>query len=525
MSALNKHLSWIDLTDFTPGLFTEPLSSKQFLMPQAGAQQMDNCMPVKQGGLRPFYKPVGVSSSGITVASQVVTGIGIHSGLTVRGGAGDACYRFLSTLSSADSKSRLYRMDESAGFTTWSQKDATYTRLAGNSATLESGFFPFLDSSGNLMMVWVLRDNSNDHGIYTIAYVAGGSAGSPPAGDGVISGLANVYGAAIANQGRILVADGGSTTPYRLYYSNVGVTTGISGLAQFLDIAPYVNGSDIAGLIGLEPSDILVMKQGAPWVEIAGDISATSTAVREIGTGHFATFGVQHPTRTPTGICFIEPGGYIYLTDGRQFTPLSMPIDRVPNNISATGMTVLSPGKMAFLGSYLFTPNGYVRDWETGAWFRVTHFADASFFQADARKHRVWGVNDDVNFSQYDIFPFDRVSGTGSTARMDTYTWRSAPISHPDGREIVIREVQLFVKVSATTDFVVTRTDSDGNTESNTVTGVTTSGGGTQMIPFLFSHYGSAYQDITVTPTCQSSSQEAPAIERIRVGIIDGHQR
>lgn len=521
MSAINKHLSFIDLTDFTPGLYTEPLSTKQFAMPQAAAQQMDNCLPIKQGGIRAFYKPVAVSSSGITVASEVPTGAGIFSGLAVRSGVGDAAYRFMTTLSSADSKTRLYRMDESAGNTTWSQKDATYTLAAGNTSGLASTFFPFLDSAGALWMIMVVRDNSTGHGTYKIAYVAGAA----PAGDGVVTKLNGAFGAAVANQARVIVSDGGTTLPFRIYYGDVGLTTGaLTTLANFLDVAPYQNGSDIAGIVPQEPSDLLVMKQGAPWVDIAGDISNTGTAVREMGSGHFGVFGIQDPVRTPTGICFIEPGGYIYLTDGRQFTNISIPIDRFFQIDAGLGGAILSPGKMAFLGSYLFAPKGYIRDWETGAWFRSTHFANAAFLTADPRKLRIWGINQGNNFDQWDLAPFDRTTGQNPTPRYDSYTWRSAPLTPPSGREARIREVQLFVRCSGTSDFTVTRTDADGTQVVRFTSGITAAGG-EQMVSFLFPNSGSSYQDVTVQATAESTSVEAPIIERIRIGFAEGHQR
>lgn len=523
MSAINKHLSWVDLTDFTPGVFTEPVAQKVLDGPQSAAQQMDDCMPLKQGGLRAFYKPTSVSVTGIgSIANEVPTGIGLLPGIAFRSGVGgDTAKRFLMTLNPVDNKSRLYAMDESNLATTWSQKDATYTFAAGSASARSTSFVKFVDSSGAVWLLFTLRDASSGQGTYKIAYVAGAG---PPAGDGVLTKLNGATGALAVSQARILVSDGGATVPHRIYYGDVGVTTGaITTESTFLDVSPYQAGAAICAIVPTEPSDLLILKEGAPWSEIAGDISSTSTAVREIGTGHFGAWTEQMPVRTPTGICFIEPGGYIYLTDGRQFTNISLSIDRF-YKVPPGNADIVSPGKMAFLGGFLFVPKGYVRDWETGAWFRVSHFANGAFFEADPRMNRVWMVNGGNNFDSWDIKPFDRLSATTVTPRYNTYTWRSMPLTPETGRETVIREVQLMVRTSATTNFTVTRTDSDGTQVVRTITGVTASSG-PQMLSFLFPHSGAPYQDVTVTPATQDGVSEAPVIERIRIGFAEGHQR
>lgn len=517
---VNKHLDWFDITDFTPGLFTEPSALKQFSMPPNAAQQMDNCCPLRQGGLRAFFKPTSVSTSGVAaIATESVIGIGLRAGIALRSGAsGDGTDRYMVTFSSADNKMRLYRMDGSNGETTWKQKDATYTFAAATSnATRSAEFGIFHDSAGADWVLFVLRSaGSANNGLWKVAYVAGAG---PPAADGVLTKLNAATGPLCVNQARIIIGDGGATVPFRLYYGDVGLTTGaITTLANFVDVAPYQDGAGLTVLSPQEPSDILIGRESAPWCVLQGDISSAGTPIREMGSVHTGAFTEQHIARTPDGICYIEPGGRIYATDGRNFTDISWQLDRF-YKINGSLTDIVSLGQMAFLGQWLFAPNGYVRDWETGSWLRATDLSNASYWVSDARRQKVWGVNGGGSFTMFDYVPFDRQSYTGSGVnRYNVYTWRSAPFAQKDGRETRIREAQVFLDASAAGSITITRTDADGTTSAVTESVAV----GRGMVSVAFPNSGSQYQDITITPSATVSSNEAPIIERVRFGFAPG---
>lgn len=515
---VSKHLNWLDITDFSPGLFTEPSALKQFSMPQNAAQQMDNCVPIRAGGLRAFFKPTSVSTSGVaSIANESVMGIGLRAGIALRSGAsGDGTDRYLITFNPNDMKVRLYRMDGSNGETTWKQKDASYTFTAGTiNAVRSAALMPFHDSAGADWMLLCIRGGGNS-GLWKAAYVAGAG---PPAGDGVITKMNSATGPLTVNQARIILGDGGAVVPYRLYYGDLGLTTGaITTLANFVDIAPYQDGAGLTMLSAMEPSDILIGRESAPWTVLQGDISSASTAVREMGSVHTGAFTEQQVARTPDGIVYIEPGGRIYATDGRNFTDISWQLDRF-YKIDGSLTDHVDLGQMAFLGQWLFCPQGYVRDWETGSWLRATDLSNASHFVSDARRQKIWGVNGGASFTMFDYVPFDRQSYTGSgVVRYNTYTWRSAPFAQPDGRQTRIREVQVFLDASAAGSISITRTNADGTT----VTKSHSVAVGRTMISTSFPNSGSLYQDITITPSATSSSNEAPIIERVRFAFAPG---
>jgi hypothetical protein len=369
-------------------------------------------------------------------------------------------------------------------------------------------------------MLYVARYNHADSGLYEIRYTAGAG---PPATDGDQTKLNGKTGPMAVNQARILIGDGDGATNYRLYYGDEGsIAGGITTLANFVDVAPYQGGSGLLLLAPTEPSDLLIARENAPWVAIQGDITATSTAIREYGGVHPGTYAEQDVTRTPHGIAYIVPGSGIYLTDGRTWTLLSKQIESFYKPALGGAVNLISWGTMAYLGQWLFCPKGYVYDFETGGWFKVTDLGSPSYWLADNRDFSVWGVREDENFIMYEYKPFDSIGGVAGSSRYHTYTWRSAPFARQDGRQTRIREVQIFLRASATSDITVTRKNADdGGSTARTVTGLTA---GRHQVVFQFPNEGSEYQDITITPSAQVSSNEAPIIERVRVGFAPGRR-
>lgn len=515
---IRDHLSFFDIENFTHGLYTEIEALKQYTMPDGAAQQMDNCLALKTGGIRAFFKPTSLSASGIvTPANESVSGIGQRTGIPLRSGAaGDAVDRYMTTFNKTDFKTRLYRMDGTAGLTVWSQKDATWTLAAGTVNSCRSTQFgTFLDINGASWVCMVVR-SAGGIGLYKIAYVGGVL---PVASDGVITNLNSKSGPMAIAQARIMIGDGGAINPYRLYYGDPGLTTGgITTLANFLDIAPYQDGSALAIISPFEPSDLLIGREGAPWTLVMGDIASTTTPVREMGAVHTPAFTEQQICRTPSGIAFIEPGGRIHTTDGKAFTDISWQIDRF-YKIDTTATDHVNVGQMAFAGQWLFCPQGYVRDWETGAWHRVTDMANASHWLYNAYNQKVWGSNGGASPTFWEYIPFDRQAfgGTG-VERYNTYTWRSAPLADKNAREERIREVHLFLDASTAGSCTVTRTDSYGVQVARTLSYPL----GKSILVFGFPNSGSRYQDITVTPASTNTAIEAPIIERIRVGHVAG---
>lgn len=511
---VNNHLQWVELTDFTGGLHDfMPTQSARMLMPQNALQELVDYVPQPGGGLRPFFKSTGtVSSSGIDdVTDEVVSGLYARGGIPLRTGAvGDGTDRYVMTVDRSDFRQRLYRMDGSANATTWTKK---FTSSVGASASCRQTQFAFMKSTaGCEYVVFVLRGGgglggSTDAGIYTTTYVGGNPA---PVSDGVVTNRAARSGAMAVAQARVLVGGGNDE---RMYYSDVGDPA--NGYSSYLDIEPNKDGPNLCMIEPFAPDDLIVAKEAGPWVAISGDITSAATPVREMGQAHFMRFTEQEAVRGPEGLIFIEPGGNVWQTDGRQFDNLSEFIQRFYKVSSGSGADVVSVGRGAWLNGFLFMPHGYVLDWNTRAWFKInTTSFNPGFWHADVGVGEVWGVSQGTNFTFKKWVPFD-ADGIALPQRMDTGYFRTAPFYREDGRQIEIREIQLILSVNGTSNISVTV-----NGTTRTQTGVAS---GRQQLSFLFKER-SEVLDVKVELTSQSSSVEAPTVERVRVGLGSGHQ-
>lgn len=513
---VNRHLEWFDITDWTPGLYDEvSTQARRLLMPENACQELVNYVPQPQGGLRAFFAPTTVSTTGLdSAANEIATGLYQRGGLPLRSGAsGDSIDRYLATMHGTDKKSRLYRMDGSNGETTWKQEAApgNYDGVAASHSGARATEFDFMKTTaGDEYVLAVFRDTSVysatqvSAGLFKIKYVGGAG---PPATDGDLSGIASYTGPLAVAQARILIGAGNSE---RLYYGTVGDVV-VDG-TTYIDVEPNKVLPNLALLEPYAPADLIVVKEGGSFVVIGGDISDAGTPVREMGQGHFARFTEQEFVRTPDGLVFIEPGGNAYLTDGRDFSNISSQIARFDHNLSGNSAThyVVSPGRGAFLNGFLFMPKGYVLDWATKAWFKTDSFT-AAFLSADPYSGTVLGASQGSSFSMKSWQIFEQQPGT---TRVSTAYFRSAPYSRPDGRQVEIREVQLFLTAYGTTDVVVTV-----NGTARTVSGLAA---GRHQIPFLFAERGEML-DVKVETT-NTAAGEAPTIERMRVAFGKGHQ-
>lgn len=505
-----SHLEWFDITDFTPGLHGEVKDGSadaRLVMPVNAATIMQDCYPLPQGGIRAAWRPTTISNSGIdTAANEVATGIGNHSSLPNRTPPGNSPDRYLTTIDVVAGQEKIYRMDETAGASVWSQETG-YDRTDANVTTAgETSIFPFVDVDGVRWMVIVLR-SGNEPGFYKIKYALDGT-------DGDLTKINTWFGPAIANQARVIIGETASSDT--LKWTDEGTLTPSSSELQ---IAPYQDGFELRAIAAVEPSDLLIAREGAAWVNIAGDITSAATPVREMG---FKGIGqeIQTPARTPSGLAFIDGGGRIYVTDGRQFQDISKALPQFYRS-ETTG--VRSHGRLLYANHFLFAPGGFVRDWETGAWFTLsdvdTEDDAAMFWSLDLSTRIVWCVTEGPSFRFRQYRPFD----TDQENRIGAWTWQSAPFSRADARSANIREVQVFLQANANSTLAVTRTGADGDTVTRTSA---TLSSGAHMVSFRFPNTGHETQKIKLVATAVTSTNEAPTVERIRVGMSrDGNRR
>jgi hypothetical protein len=495
----NDHLDWLDLTDFTPGLWTRDRAS----MPYNAAQLLQDAVPLQQGGMRPFFDDVTVTTSGLDMsAGNQIIGIGQH----IVSGSRDM---YLAKYDSSDNEIRIYRMNEVLGASSWTLIADSFDTTGTDSFT-QAFFQTFIDAAGDRWMLLALHyggSGATGPGIYRIAYATGTVTLIQQARP---TGL-------IVNQGRWMYAQYDTS---QLIYSEVG---SIEPTFNYLDVTPSGPGADITALASQEPSDILVGKNGGAWVSIQGDISSPNTVVRELAGFRSAGPRPVRPAPAPGGLVFVDGLGSVYMTDGRNVQDLGA------NIFSPTAARVASlggqdgvVGQVGYINDFLFVPGGLVRDMRTGAWFNIVQpdFDNKDLWLPDHASNTIWGASlDDVGdatMSRY--FAFE--SSQPGTSRAPQCAWTSAPITTKDGGDARIREVQIIAQTGAATanDFNVTRFDSNGG--NSVVRSVLNTGANDiQRHRFLFPNSGDGAQWVKVEWNTSAEDTEAATIRRIRIGI------
>ena len=257
---VNKHLNWFDIADFTPGLYDELSEAYRLVMPNNAAAILEGAYAQPHGGLRAFWKPTTVSVSGIvSISTEKTLGLWVRGGVSLRdGSASDSFDALLVTMDTVDFKVRIYRMDGSNGETTWKVEHTTAASASAGARQAEFGIFK--TTAGLTYYLVVIRTTSASvSGLYTVAYVGGAG---PPAGDGVVVRQQAYNGSLAVNQARILIGEGNSS---KMYYSDIGDIT-FTG-PSYLDVEPNQGAANITSITPFAPDDLLVSKEGAPWVQ------------------------------------------------------------------------------------------------------------------------------------------------------------------------------------------------------------------------------------------------------------------
>jgi len=494
----SDHLEWLEIADFTPGLWTRNRSQ----MPYNAAQAMVDAYPLKGGGMRPFYDDISVTTTNLDLsAGNRIIGIGQH----VINGLRDM---YVVKYDDSDNEVRLYRMDETAGASSWTLLADSFDTTGADTWT-QAFFETFIDAAGVRWMLMALNyggtSASTGRGIWKIAFTNGAVTlvkSAQPTG-------------LIVNQGRWMYSE--ANTP-RLYYSEVG---SIESTENFLDVTPSGPGADITALSSQEPSDILIGKSGASWVSIQGDISSPNTVVRELVGTHPAGPRPLKPQPAPGGMVFVDGLGSVYLTDGRNFQDLGETISsphvvRIAGGSSESKIVAMT----AFAKDFLFVGGGLVKDMVTGAWFTISQpdSDNKDLWLPDYSSNSVWGASLEdaadatmVRFRMYD---------SSATDRAPSCSWTSAPFTTREGGDARIREVEIWWETRAATanDITVTRFNQDGGgSVARSVLNQTANL--RQRNRFKFPNSGSSHQYITVAWNTSGEDTEAALINRIRIGL------
>lgn len=490
MSPSNRHLEWIELRDFTTGLWTR---GNSFLIPSKAFQTMQDCQPLPGGGVRAFYTPDSFTTTGVSdIANEYVIGLFHRGGIPLRSGlVGDGTDHYMMTYNLSDDIPRLYRLDGSNGDSSWSLIKTHAASSSSGTKPHKSSFRFYQLSGGGEYVVYALRYvNASEAGVWSIFY-----------DDGSTSQRATATNPALAiHQARLVYS-----SIDEIFFSDPGSFTFPSG--NSIEIEPNKILPDIISMEAQEPEDLLIAKQGAPWVVVQGDL--TDPIVTQQGGSHFGGEGTMDLTPTNVGLVFIEPLGEIFATDGRSFESLSEAL----TGFDRPNTDVVSLGDTAWADRYVFAPSGHVLDTTTGAWFTVSDLEspEGIFMSLDrhADNQTLLAATEGTNFSLFEYQPWE-----ANTSRASTYTIKTAPLRNSDGRQIEIREVQIICdsfNAGAEIDVTV----------NNTTRSATNIGSGAQAIPFLFQERDEVL-DVQVVAK-STTSAEAPLIEAVRIGTGRGH--
>ncbi len=485
----------VSIADFSPGLY----NATDWLVPAKGWQIMQDCYPQVGGGLRAFFKVDGaITTSGLENApSELALGIHQRSGILFRDGSNIGADRYLSTYDTEDALPRMYRMDQTNHATTWTEqtKNSDSNPFVTGTKDGKTSFRTFELADGSVVTLFIVRYGGSDNGLWYLAYTPTAAAEMQTLNGGtfsVINGCITLHQARFvcgSNNGQIIWSEPGSLT---------------INAANFLLLDPNKENTRIAALQGVEPSDLLALRQGAGFVVVQGADITSNPAVQVTNEGVGAgSNGFFDACSTPYGIAFISNDGYMYLTDGRTHTKISEQLQQF-----ATSDDYTAYRDIVFLDDFLFN-GGRVYDFRTKSWFSQTQLAGSAKY-ADRNENLVIGnVADGVGFALATLTP-----ETGTT-RVSTFTAKTAPLHGEDGRQLEMRQVDVYCKsydVNAT--IAVT---CNGTTKTSLLRTA-----GKQTARFLFMERAETL-DVQFVSTAGDPSNEAPSFDSVQLWSKSGH--
>lgn len=498
----NRQLEWVEIRDFAPGLFTVA----DWLIPSHGSQLMEDCFPQVGGGLRAFVKPETVTTSGLSdIANEAVVGCFVHYP-GYRHGVGNKPDYFLAMRNITDNRIRIYRLDTSDDATSWVQVGtamAAPSSLATRPNPVQ--FALFKDGSGDLWVVFNIYHVSSDDGLYAIDWsqTGGSQVWTKLAPTGPTSGEA-IAGPLAVHDDRIYVG----AIPNVVWYSD-SMSTSFQA-SNFLPLNASVTGNSLMSIVPFAPSDLLVGFSASPWNMVQGDI--TDPIVRSMSPAR-TPGGFQQQTFTTEGIAFIGRYRGVFITStGETFADISPQL--TPSTWAQAGAdNDVGIGDLGYEGDFLFAPHGLVFDFRTKSWFTSSFLtAGSGSFRTTVdhnTKHLLTALAD-KNPTLY-LFGLEE----SSLDRCESYKWKSAPLRRPDGRQVEVREVQVYARGY--------HADSTVTVKVGAKTKTLTVGAAKQMLSFLSKERGEVL-DVEVDTASNSSGVEAPSIEVVRIGFGPGHQ-
>lgn len=493
MAPANQHLAWQEVRDFSPGLWTVSTA----LMPPNAAQVMTDCYPSQGGGLRAWFKPSNISTTGIAnLAQEAVIGMASRGGVAIRAGGGDTSDRYLATYSSTDNNVRLYRMDLTAAATTW-----TLIKLfaAGLPAPNPMTFVVYQLVAGGVLgavhMIVNLYQTSADDGVWSVNYA-----------DSAVAKILGANGGPVAvHQSRLIAGrnDG------NVAFTGPGNETFGTNLVV---VEPSRQLSAVTGMQSYSPGDLLLFKRGAPIFLVEGDL--TDYTLRQMNDSKNPNT-LFTPSYTPDGLAFVCGNDGIYITpEGQTIIPKSQAL--LPGTWVGTGTSFADVviGDVSFTGHWMVAPRGYVMDYSTGAWFSSSFLSGAA--GVDGRHHCIDRAYQLILAAtggrSFSLYQYDTSEDTAH--RAESFTWKSAPLRDPSGRQLQIREVQVAGQAFGAASTVAVTVN--GTARNSPVIS------GRFNESFLFRE-SAELLDVQVVSASNTVGVEAPMVEAVRIGSRSMH--
>lgn len=560
-------LDWIEITEWG-GLWT---NGKQTLMPANKAQVMSGCHPQVGGGLRAFFKVTETMPGNGLTANQVAVGFNV----TIKGlgplaemdswealhsvGYPPTQTKPVFTLVTVDSTGgladnwRIWSWDQAQAVTAWDdfpgdfegldyfghsprpsppsfataliQDMATYTGSVGNDYSVDFIALAIQEEPDGVNEGSGIYQLTRTNGVLSTTRVLTGDFGN-----------ASGASAMVEHQARLVVGhhdDIRFTPPGSLDFGTTGSGhLGLHPSGWFPNTELGVNeGALVAWMISVPPGDLIVATRGGRIYNVQGDLG--DPTVRELG--RWAVMAAHEPVNTPHGIFFIIPN------QGVHRLGLDGSAEPISPDLSPTIWNPVLPkvglGQLTADERFLFAPNQHtaaehkngalVYDTQTRAWFTSTHADDFTItnprlMKADnnPQDSGVWVMSSQVlNGSASPAVAWHYRtggsvdSGVTTEARGSTWEVKTAPLRHPAGRRLVIREVRIpCFSFNASSTLAV-------SVNGTTITRTLPAGQSTQV--FLFKQEDNLL-DVNVKAKSNDAAVEAPMTEAWRIGYRAG---
>lgn len=493
---IDSHLSWAEIRNFSPGLWT---IGKEIMTPNA-AQQMTDCYANPGGGLRAWFKPSTITTSGLVNAAQeACAGFFSRDGIPNRAGPGVGSDFYMLTINFTTGVCRLYRMDQTNSATTWSVIK-TFAAVTAPGLPHWATWAVLNLNSGAVHVLMSLFQTSTDDGVWSVNYSDGA----------VAKAVATPWSGPITVHQSRLIASGGGINQASLTFSDPGAETGLG--TNIITTENSRNLGEIMGISSFSPGDLLVQKAGAPFFLVEGDLS--NYTLRQMNDSK-GTNGWNSATFGPMGVIFACTQDGVYETpEGQLIMPLSKQLAGIDINPQSIVSNVANNwASMAFAKHWLMLGNGLVYNYDTQTWFKSSFLTNANggTVWADRFLGTFYAAGGGVNFSLYSYNLSE-----DAIHRCETYTWQSAPLRDPSGRQVELRSAEVYAySTNGATSTITVTVNGVGRT-------IACDSSGRGAITFYFKERREEL-DITVLAASNATGIEAPRIETIRIGTQGGH--